>query len=76
VTIHIHYLTLTTPGWYVNVAGCSYVTNTLPLNKDASLDGVDDAAEARLLFTAAQHQAHLPGEGGGQPIPHLRGHRL
>lgn len=65
----------------VGNCACVFVPHThthgrLPLNKDASLNGVDDAAEARLLFVAPQHQAHLAGEGGGQPVPHLRGHRL
>lgn len=51
---------------------CACASHTrLPLNKYASLDGVDDAAEARFLFIASQHQAHLAGEGGGQPVPHL-----
>lgn len=57
--------------------GCVLVRYVdLPLYEYASLDGVDDAAEARLLFVASQHQAHLAGEGGGQPVPHLWRHRL
>lgn len=48
----------------------------LPLNKYSCLDGVHNAAEARLLLVASQHQAHLTSEGGGQPVPHLGGHRL
>lgn len=47
-----------------------------PFYKYAGLNGVDDAAEARFLFVAPQHQAHLASEGGGQPVPHLRRHRL
>lgn len=48
----------------------------LPLDKYPSLHGVDDAAEARFLLIASQHQAHLASEGGGQPVPHFRGYRL
>lgn len=56
---------------------CSCASHTrLPLNKYASLNGVDDAAEARFFLIASQHQAHLAGEGGGQPVPHLWGHWL
>lgn len=61
-------LTSVTTCWYVNVAMC--ITH-IPLNKYTSLDGVDDAAKARFLFIASQHKAHLAGEGGGQPVPHL-----
>lgn len=43
----------------------------LPLYKYASLDGMDDAAEARFFFVASEHEAHLAGEGGGQPVPHF-----
>lgn len=45
-----------------------------PLYKYAGLNSMDNAAEARLLFVAPQHQAHLAGEGGGQPVSHLRRH--
>lgn len=47
------------------------VCTHLPFYKYAGLNGVDDAAEARFLFVASQHQAHLAGEGGGQPVPYL-----
>lgn len=47
-----------------------------PLHKYSGLDGVHDAAEAGFLLVASQHQAHLAGEGGGQPVPHFRRHRL
>ena len=47
-----------------------------PLHEDAGLHGVNDAAEARLLLGAPQHQPHLASEGGGQPITHLRRHRV
>lgn len=70
--MHMNYLTQVTACRDVRVAVCFCITHTrLPLNKYASLDGVDDAAEARFLFIASQHQAHLAGEGGGQPVPHL-----
>lgn len=42
-----------------------------PFDKYAGLYGVDNAAESRFLFVASQHQAHLAGEGGGQPVSHL-----
>jgi len=47
-----------------------------PLHEDAGLHGVHDAPEARLLLRAPQNQPHLPREGGGQPITHLRRHRV
>ena len=75
-TIHINYLTSLTTCQYVNVVLVHHTHTRLPLDKYPGLDGVDDAAEARFLLIAPQHQAHLAGEGGGQPIPHLRGHRL
>lgn len=68
----MNYLTSLTTRQCVNVAVVACASHTrLPLNKYAGLDSVDDAAEARFLFIAPQHQAHLPGEGGGQPVTHL-----
>lgn len=54
------------------VCGCLLVNHThLPLYKYSSLNGMDNAAEAWFLFITSQHQAHLAGKGGGQPVSHL-----
>lgn len=47
---------------------------TVPLDKDSSLHGMNDAAKPWLLLGPAPHDAHLPGEGRCQPITHLHGH--
>lgn len=44
---------------------------TKPLHKDASLYCMDNAAEARLVFTAVEHQGPLPGKSGSQPVTDL-----
>ena len=47
-----------------------------PLHEDPSLHRVHDAPELGLLFRAAAFGPGLLGEGGGQPVPHLRRHRV
>ena len=47
-----------------------------PLHEDASLHCVHDAPELGLLFRSAAFGPGLLGEGGGQPVPHLRRHRV
>lgn len=48
-----------------------HIMLTLPLNKDSSLNSMDNATKTRFFFISPQHQAHLPGKGGGQPVSHL-----
>lgn len=47
-----------------------------PFHEDPSLHRVHDAPELGLLLCAAAFGPGLLGEGGGQPVPHLRGHGI
>lgn len=47
-----------------------------PLHEDASLHSVHDAPELGLLLCSAAFGPGLLGEGGGQPVPHLRRHSV
>ena len=47
-----------------------------PLHEDARLHRVHDTPELGLLFRSAAFGPGLLGEGGGQPVPHLRRHRV
>lgn len=55
---------------------CTRNEHDVPLHKNAGLYGMDDATEPWFLLRASAYHAHLPGEGGGQPVAHLHGHRV
>lgn len=57
----------------IHPGGCA--TQHPPLHEDASLDGVNDAAKFGFLLCPSTLGPRLLGEGGRQPVPHLRGHR-
>lgn len=55
-------------------AGRAWVSS--PFHEDPSLHRMHDAPELGLLLCSAAFGPGLLGEGGGQPVPHLRRHRV